>query len=72
MKARELAEILMKNPDWEVLINSDELRGDFMGYPYQQIIKSVEFCSCKNIPVDGRAYEIRCKNHPVAEGGYKL
>lgn len=72
MKARELAEILMKNPDWEVLINPDELRVDNMGCPYQQTIKSVEFCFWKNIPVDGKAYEINCKNHFVAKRGYKL
>ena len=72
MKARELAEILMQNPDWEVLINPDELRGDYMGCPYQQTIQSVEFCFWKNIPVDGKAYEIKCKNHFVAERGYKL
>ena len=72
MKARELAEILMQNPDWEVLINPDELRGNYMGCPYQQTIQSVEFCFWKNIPVDGKAYEIKCKNHFVAERGYKL
>ena len=72
MKARELAEILMQNRDWEVIISPEELRGDDMGIPYQQTIKSVKFCFWKNIPVDGKAYKINCENHPVAERGYKL
>ena len=73
MKARELAEILMQHPDYEVVIRPDELRADFMGCPYEQTIDCVKETIMPSIPVVGQYYlQINCKNHFVSERGYKL
>ena len=72
MKARELAEILMRFPDYEVIVQADELYANLMGMPYQQVIDNVDVCAWKNIPVDGNTLQINCKNHFVAKQGYKL
>ena len=72
MKARELAEILMQHPDYEVIIRPEELYANFMGMPYQQEIDYVNVCTWKSIPVDGKTLQINCKNHFVAKQGYKL
>ena len=73
MKARELAEILMQHPDYEVIVRTDELRADFMGCPYEQTIDCVKKTIMPSIPVDGQYYlQINCKNHFVSENGYKL
>ena len=72
MKARELAEILMQNPDYEVVIRPDELYANLMGMTYQQVIDNVDVCAWKNIPVEGKTLQINCKNHFVAKQGYKL
>ena len=73
MKARELAEILMHHPDYEVVICPDELRANFYGLPYEQKIDCVKKTIMPTIPVDGQYYlQIKCKNHFVSENGYKL
>lgn len=73
MKARELAETLMQHPDYEVIVRPDELRANFYGLPYEQMIDCVKKTIMPTIPVDGQYYlQINCKNHPVAEMGYKL
>lgn len=72
MKARELAEILMRFPDYEVIVRTEELYANLMGMPYQQVIDYVNVCGWKTIPVDGKTQQINCKNHFVAKQGYKL
>ena len=72
MKAKELAEILMQYPDYEVVIHPEELRGDYLGCPYQQTIDSVETSDWITIPVGERVLQISSKNHFVSEQGYKL
>lgn len=72
MKARELAEILMRFPDYEVIIRPEELYANLMGVPYQQVIDYVNICIWDTIPVDGKKLQINCKNHPIAKQGYKL
>ena len=73
MKARELAEILMQHPDYEVIVRPDELRVNFYGLPYKQMIDCVKKTIMPTIPVDGQYYlQIECKNHFVSENGYKL
>ena len=72
MKARELAEILMQHPDYEVVIRPDELRADFYGITYNQMIDYVRIPSWVNIPVGVNILQISCKNDFVSENGYKL
>lgn len=72
MKARELAEILMQHPDYEVVIRPDELRADLLGITYDQMIDYVRIPSWVNIPVGVNILQISCKNHFVSENGYKL
>ena len=73
MKARELAEILMQHPDYEVVIRPDELRADLLGITYNQMIDYVKKTIMPTIHVDGQYYlQIKCKNHFVSENGYKL